>query len=127
MKEKIVNFFKKYYIKLSQDNFWGRKYIFILIIFNFLLNFILWGIVIFKSLSIEIPLYNPIISSARFLTVRGKEIYILPIIGFLISIINIFLANRVFNRENFLSYLFLGINIFIQILLLFTVSIYLLI
>ena len=99
----------------------------IFLLANVVFNLILWGIVIFKSMSIVIPFYNPVALSARYLTQRGQEIYILPIIGLFILLINLFLAYKVFKQEKFLSYLFLGIGIFIQIMLLVTITVYLLI
>ena len=127
MKEKIINFFKKIYSKLKTSQFWKDKYSLAIIIINFLLNIILWIIIFIKFRSLEIPLYNPIASSFRFLVQRGKGIYSLPIIGLFISLVNIFLAQRMFNNEKFLSYLLLGISLFVQVMLLITLSVYLLI
>ena len=127
MKEKILDFFKNITKKIRTSSFWKDKLILSFLAINFLLNCILWTIVIFKSRATEIPFYNPVAGSAHYLTPKGKEVYTLPIIGLFISLINLFLAYKVFNREKFLSYLFSGISIFIQIILLATIIVYLLI
>jgi hypothetical protein len=127
MKDKLTIFLKKITDKFRSDPFWGDKLIRVFLSINLALNAILWGIIIFKSRSVAIPFYNPVALSARFLTQKGQEIYILPIIGIFILLVDLFLAERVFKQEKFLAYLFLGVSLFIQIMLLVTLMVYLLI
>ena len=127
MKEKLLKYLKKIQSWVKTDYFWGEKSIDILIAVNFLINLVIWIIVIVKSGSTEIPLSNVIAKSAHYLTTHGKEIYILPMIGLLIFIINVFFARETFRRERFLSYILLGTSLFVQLLIFTTIAIYLLV
>jgi hypothetical protein len=127
MKEKILIFFKNLYKKIKNHSFWGDKLIVGTFIITLFSNLVLWVLVISKSMNTEIPFYNPLALSARYLTPKGKEIFILPIIGLFVLLVNLFLSFKAFNQEKFLSYLFLGISLFIQIMLLTTIIVYLLI
>lgn len=127
MKEKLLKYLKKIQNWFEADYFWGEKSIEILVAVNFLINLVIWIVVIVKSGSTEIPLSNVIAKSAHYLTAHGKEIYILPIIGLLISIINVFFARETFRRERFLSYILLGTSLFVQLLIFTTIVIYLLV
>jgi hypothetical protein len=127
MKEKILIFLRDVYKKLRFTPFLEDKLILVTLLINFVSNLILWVVIIFKSRYVEIPFYNPVAASTRYLTPKGKEVYILPIVGLFIFLINLFLAFKIFKREKFLSYLLLGISLFVQILLLVTITIYLLI
>ena len=127
MKEQLLRYLKKIKNWFETDYFWGEKSIEVIVTVNFILNLGLWILVIIKSRSTEIPLSNTIAESAHFLTPHEKEIFILPIIGLLISIINIFFARETFKRERFLSFMLLSISLFIQIIILVTILIYLLV
>jgi len=127
MKNRLLKIIHSIKENFKYSPFWQNRLISFLFSFSLISNLTLWILIIIKSRHTIIPFYKPISSSITYLIPYSQEIYLLPITGLFIFLINFILAYYLFRTEKFLSYLFLGQSLFIQIILIFTFIFYLIV
>ncbi len=121
----ITGFFKNpFYKYLHIKIFWRNRYVLLLVSFIFLLNIMIWYLWVGKLLSLGFIFKTPLNINFGFMLV--PRFYFLPVLGSIISFLNLFLAYIVYKKDSFSAFFIMGLTIFINISILLTVFSYIL-